>query len=96
LAGKRTAVTVQVGGSGGIIGSRVKVVDKQGKTVAVQQISGGDGRGGQHTPQARFALSPGTYQVLVRYSSGITRSREITVASSPLRGIIDEQTPVME
>jgi hypothetical protein len=95
LAGKRTPVAVTVAGNGAV-GSRVQVVDKQGKTLAVQQISGGDGRGGQHAPQARFALEPGSYRLLVRYSSGVTRGREITVASALVRSRIDEETPKEE
>jgi hypothetical protein len=34
--------------------------------------------------------------VLVRYSSGLTRGRAITVAASPLRGTIDDKTPAVE
>jgi hypothetical protein len=93
---KRMPVTVTVAGNTGVMGSKVQVQDKAGKTLAVQQISGGDGRGGQHSPQARFALEPGTYKVLVRYSSGITRAREITVAASPVRSKIDDDAPKVE
>jgi hypothetical protein len=89
-------VTLTVAGKGGVVGSRVRVVDKQGRTRGVQEISGGDGRGGQRPPQARFALEPGVYRVEVRYSSGLTRGREITVASTPLRGLIDEKTPQLD
>jgi len=96
LVTKRTPVTLAVNGRDGVIGSRVQVTDKQGKLHGVQEISGGDGRGGQRLAQARFALPPGVYRVQVRYSSGLTRAREITVAATPLRGQIDEQTPRME
>jgi hypothetical protein len=90
FADKRTPVTLTVAGKGGVIGSRVRVLDKQGKLRGVQEISGGDGRGGQRAPLARFALEPGAYRVEVRYSSGLTRGREITVAGSPLRARIDD------
>jgi hypothetical protein len=80
------AVTLQTGA----IGSCVTVRDKQGRTFGLRQISGGDGRGGQQPPQARFVLPPGTYQVQVRESSGRTWTRELTVAGSPLRTRIDE------
>ena len=96
LAAKRTPVTLQVAGSGGVIGSRVRVVGKDGKPVGTRDISGGDGRGGQQPLSARFALTPGTYRVEVRYSSGIVRAKDITVADSPLRSILDDQTPKME
>jgi hypothetical protein len=92
LAGKRVAVTVHVAGQGGVIGSRVQVADRQGRTLQVREISGGSGCGGQPAPQAHFALEPGTYRVRVRYSSGVTRARDITVAGVPLRSLIDDQT----
>ena len=95
-AAKRVPVTLTIAGKTGIIGSRVRVLDKQGKLRGMQQISGGDGRGGQRVPLARFALEPGIYRVEVRYSSGLTRGREIRVATSPLRGSIDEKTPVVD
>jgi hypothetical protein len=96
FARKRTPVTLRVGGADGVVGSRVSVRDRGGKLLASRTISGGDGRGGQAAPQAHFALEPGTYRVEVRYSSGVRRAREITVASAPLRGIIDAQTPKTE
>jgi hypothetical protein len=94
--GKRVPVTVAVGGKGGVVGSRVRVADKQGKTLQVRQICGGSGRGSQPAPLAHFALDPGTYHVEVRYSSGLTRAREITVAGVPLRSVVDEGTAQKE
>ncbi len=96
IAGKRTPVTLQVAGTAGVIGSQVKVTDKQGKVQGTTSVSGGDGRGGQAAPLARFALDPGTYTVEVRYSSGLRRAKEIVVAATPLRGVIDDQTPKVE
>jgi hypothetical protein len=94
-SGKRTPVSVTVSGKHGVVGSRVRVVDKQGKTLGVQEISGGDGRS-QRPARAHFALEPGVYRVQVRYSSGLTRAGMITVAESPVRGVIDDQTPSVE
>jgi hypothetical protein len=91
VEGKRAPVTLLPGGTTGIVGSLVRVVDGSGKSVAVEHISGGDGRGGQRAPLARFALTPGNYKVEVRYSNGQTRTRDITVAGSPLRAVIDEK-----
>lgn len=93
IASKRTPVTLQVAGSAGVVGSQVRLLDRQGKLVAGQYICGGDGRGGQRAPLARFALAPGTYRVVVRYSSGVERGKEITVDGTPLRDTIDDQTP---
>jgi hypothetical protein len=96
LAKKRTPVTLQVAGADGVIGSQVKVLDKGGKVHGTLLVSGGEGRGSQAAPVARFALSPGNYRVEVRYSSGIRRARDITVAAAPVRGVIDNQTPKVE
>ena len=43
-----------------------------------------------------FALAPGSYHVEVRYSSGVRRARDISVAAVPVRGVIDRQTPKVE
>lgn len=92
LAGKRIPFTLNVAGKDGVIGSRVQVMTKDGKHVATRDISGGDGRGGQQSPQARFTLEPGSYRVQVRYSTGVVRAKDITVGESPLRSLIDEKT----
>jgi hypothetical protein len=94
--GKRVPVAITVAGTEGIAGSRVRVVDKGGRLHGLQEISGGGGRGGQRPALARFALAPGKYRVLVRFSSGSTRVQEITVAASPLRARIDAQTAKAE
>jgi hypothetical protein len=96
VAAGRTPVTLRVAGSGGVVGSRVKVVGKDGRPLGVQYIGGGDGRGGQRAPHAHFALEPGTYRVEVRYTSGVVRAKDITVAGAPLRGVIDDETPKVE
>ena len=93
VGGKRTPVTLRVGGPSGVIGSKVKVTDKDGKLVGVQQISGGDSRGGQSAPTARFALEPGTYRVEVLFSNGDKRAKELVVAGAHVKGVLDEQTP---
>jgi hypothetical protein len=95
-AAKRAAVTLQVAGPDGVIGSQVRLLDLEGRLRGACQISGGDGRGGQAAPLARFAVPPGKYRVEVRYSSGVRRGREITVAGAALRGLIGEQTPLLE
>jgi len=89
-------VTLQIQGKTGVIGSRVKVLDQAGKLQGTCFVSGGDGRGGQAAPAARFALPPGKYRVELLTSSGERRAREIVVASTHLRGVLDEQTPKAE
>src|SRR5579864_4780066 len=75
VAQKRTPVTLQVAGTAGTIGSKTKIVDESGKVVATGEISGGDGRGGQRLPAARFALPPGKYKVIVQDTAGQTREK---------------------
>ncbi len=93
FASKRTPVTFQVGGKAGAIGSQVRVVDTAGRIHGSRHISGGEGRGGQAAPMASFALEPGTYRIEVRFSSGRRHAKEIVVAGSPLRGLLDETLP---
>jgi hypothetical protein len=89
---KHVAVTLKVGGPDGVIGSEVKVTDMAGKLLGKQLVSGGDGRGGQAPPWARFALLPGTYKIEVRYSSGLCRGLELTVPATPVYSAVDDQT----
>jgi hypothetical protein len=96
VAKKQTPVTLHVAGKEGVVGSVVTVRDREGKLLGSRRISGGDGRGGQAAPLAHFALAPGTYRVEVRYSSGVRRAKEITVAGSHLRAAIDDETPPAE
>jgi hypothetical protein len=96
FAARRTPVTLHVKGKTGVVGSCVKVHDNSGKLLGARFISGGDGRGGQAVPAARFALPPGKYRVEVTDSSGRRRGREIVVADSHLSGVLDEQTPKVE
>ena len=74
----------------------MRLLDKSGKLLASQQISGGDGRGGQATLGARFALKPGDYRLEVRYSSGLRRVKEFNVGGNIVRGVIDEQVAKVE
>jgi hypothetical protein len=90
---KMTPLVVQIKGKEGVIGSKVRVLDKDGNLQGTHVVSGGDSRGGQASPTARFALKPGKYKVEVQYSTGIRRVREVVVASSIVRGVIDDTTP---
>lgn len=92
--GDRVAVTVRVGGKRGVLGSQVRIADRDGKVVGRYDLSGGNGRG-QPAQAAHFGLAPGTYRVLVRYSHGEIRGREITFHSSA-RVLMDESAPVVK
>jgi hypothetical protein len=96
MAKNRTPVTLQVAGKNGVIGSKVVVKDKDGKRVGSCHVSGGDGRGGQAAPVARFALSPGSYTIEIAYSDGVRRSKEIVVAATPVKGVLDDSMAKME
>src|SRR5262249_19503648 len=87
--GKRTPVSIELTGHSGIVGSRVRLFDKDGKLMATQDISGGDGRGGQQSPSARFTAPAGTYRVEVRSSAGVVRAKDVTVGAGPLRATLD-------
>jgi hypothetical protein len=91
MLGKKTPLALRLLGMEGVVGSRVRVLSKDGKQVAVTQISGGDGRGGQQSPIARFVLDPGAYEVEVRYSSGSTRRTPVVVGADPMRTQIDPE-----
>jgi hypothetical protein len=93
---KRTPVQLRVALKTGVVGSRVKVLDRAGKLLGCREVSGGDGRGGQAAPLLHFALAPGTYRVELLLSSGERRARPLVVASTPLRGVLDEKTPKVE
>ena len=84
---KRTPVTLRVGGQGGRRRQPGEACwTRTASWWAVQQMSGGDGRGGQSAPTARFALEPGTYRVEVLFSNGDRRAKEIVVAGSARQG----------
>jgi hypothetical protein len=89
LARNKTPVLLHVVGLGGVTGSRVTVLDKGSRLLGAQDISGGEGRGSQRPPHARFALKPGKYVVEVRYSSGVRRRKQIQVADRPYHGVIE-------
>jgi hypothetical protein len=94
-AAKGTPVTIRVAGSSGLTGSQVRIVGKDGRLYGTEFLGGGSGRC-QRAPVAHFAVPAGTYQVEVRYSTGVVRGKVVTVAGKPLRGAIDEQTPKVE
>jgi hypothetical protein len=88
---KRTPVVLVAAGKTGVIGSRVRVFDRDGKVVGLREISGGDGRGGQQGPQARFALAPGSYRLEVRSSAGVVRTQDVNVGAAPIRAVLAEK-----
>jgi hypothetical protein len=87
--GKNTPLTIQLAGRNGIVGSRVRLFDSDGKQLGMHDVSGGDGRGGQQGPFARFAVPAGKYRVEVRSSAGVIRTKEVTLGTAPTRATID-------
>ncbi len=94
--GTRVPFVLTLAGKESPIGSRVDLINAEGKRVARQTISGGEGRGSQASPQARFLVEPGTYKVQVRMSSGQIRERAVTIGQSPVREKIDDTVPKTE
>lgn len=88
---RRSALQIYVGGSGGTLGAQVRVLGNDGRALAEQQIARCEGRS-QSLPVARFALSPGTYHVEVRYSCGLRRAREVEVVRGLTRATVDDRT----
>jgi FG-GAP-like repeat len=81
--GKCTSVVVQPGLES--VGSRLRMLDKAGNLVAMQDASGGEARGGQGCLSPRFTAPPGTYRLEVRTPSGKSATKEIVVGDSPMR-----------
>ena len=96
LPGRCTQVVIQLGAES--VGSRIRVLDKDGKQVATQDVSGGEGRGGQPPLSPRFTLSPGAYRLEFRSGSGKSQTRAISVAETPMRVRLDgnEEPPPMK
>jgi hypothetical protein len=82
-------LSLRVAGAG-VVGGQVRVAGKGGKLVAWQQLCAGVGRGGHGSPEARFALAPGRYDLEVRYSSGAVRTKEVLVGTHHLKHDFDE------
>jgi hypothetical protein len=89
LGSKRTPVSLAWKAKTGVTGGHVRVLDEDGKLQGSHSVSGGDGRGGQASPLARFALPPGKYKLELRLSSGEKRSRELVVAGNHVRGTLE-------
>lgn len=87
--GKKTPVSLTVAGKTGTIGSVVRLFDAGGKLRASAQVTGGEGRGGQSPPVARFALEPGSYKVEVTDSSGQKRNKALQVTTTPMRTTVE-------
>ena len=93
--GKHTQVVVQMGAES--VGSRLRMLNKEGKAVAMLDISGGEARGGQPSLSPRFTLLPGQYKLEIRTASGKSATQDVIVADAPLRVRLDgkvEQGPV--
>lgn len=93
---KRTPVSLLLGAKSGVVGGRVVVRNSEGKLLASQHVSGGDGRGGQAALMARFALQPGKYRLEWLASSGEKRGQALVVEGSHVKATLDEKTPKME
>jgi len=91
VQGKHAPLTVRFNGPDSPIGAVVKAFDAAGKLCGSRQITGGDGKTMQATPEARFALPPGKYRIEIRSSSGKVRNQEVMHAGQPLWVKADEK-----
>lgn len=89
VLGKKTAVTLRVAGKSGVLGSRLRVFEKNGQLLGMQDSAASAGRGGQQISSCRFTLQPGTYRVEIRSGAGAIRNREILVGTDPMRVKLD-------
>jgi hypothetical protein len=92
LIGKKLPITVTVAARLGVTGSKISLLDKDGKCIGIRQISGGEGRGGQLSGVARFAVAPGKHHLLVQFSDGTRRAAVVTVDNAQVRLVVDEKT----
>src|SRR5262249_25107981 len=88
MAAKRSPVTLRLGGTVGVTGSRLRLLGEKNKLVASWHGTGGDGRGGQASLTPRFALEPGTYRVEHVLSNGQKRVRKLVVGERPVRLVL--------
>lgn len=84
LAGKCQQVVLSFGEEGSV-GTKVRVLDKDKKVVAVSDVSGGEARGGQPSLSPRFTLLAGSYMIEYRYPNGKGGTKELTVTDAPMR-----------
>jgi hypothetical protein len=84
MAGKCQQVVLSLGEDGSV-GTRIRVLDKDKKVVAMTHVSGGEARGGQPSLSPRFTLPMGSYLFEFRYPNGMAGSKEVAVADGPLR-----------
>lgn len=97
MGGKCTQVILSFGEEGSV-GTRIRILDKDKKVVAVTDVSGGEARGGQPSMSPRFTLAAGAYVFEYRYPNGKGGTKEVTVADAPLRVRIGnkEESPPMK
>ncbi|MBO0697368.1 MAG: VCBS repeat-containing protein [Zavarzinella sp.] len=88
LPSKATPVVVHVPGECLGVAAAVRVIGKDVRLA--RAIPGGDGRG-QPGLAPRFVLPPGNYQVEVKDGLGKTQTKDVTVATEPVRVRFDEK-----
>jgi len=89
LPNKRTPVALQLPSKSCVVGGKVRVL-KDGKAVSSDDLTGGEGRGGQRSFVSRFVLAPGDYTIEFRDSAGKILNRPLTVLDSPMRVKFDD------
>ncbi|MBY0229443.1 MAG: VCBS repeat-containing protein, partial [Gemmataceae bacterium] len=86
---KRTPVSVTLGARAGLTGAALRLLDAKGGLAGMHVLTGGEGRGGQGAGRARFAVAPGTYRAELTLSNGEKRTKEVVVAASHVRAVVE-------
>ena len=78
---KRTALSVTVKAKAGLAGGTLRLLDGKGNLAGLHLL--GDGA------TARFAVLPGTYRAEAAFSDGQKKTKEITVAATHVRAVVE-------
>jgi len=78
----RRAVTVSVQARRGVVGAAVRALDGRGRLLALRQLNGAEGPGGQAGPAAHLYLPLGTCRVFAALTDGRVAEKRLTVEAA--------------
>jgi hypothetical protein len=86
---KRTPLSLTLRSGAGLTGGTLRLLTSDGKLAGMHVLTGGEGRGSQGSSVARFALEPGSYKAELLLSSGEKKTREVVVASTHVKAVVE-------